>query len=541
MGFLNNLLGGGNKKPAGSALPPLNPLPPVNSQPGMQPVTPMGSGFDTGFGPGTASVTTESLSNLDNSFLSNTTTGSMPEPSNMPVQPPAPQNDLNRPPVTDNDSVIGNTPIAGDQNSEFDKQWYKSSDSPVPGMPGSTMAPLPGGNQLAAPQPDITQNLVQTNQGEIKEIVGPELGGGSAQAAMITQTPGNLDGLNPPTNDLMSGGVNPPMEIPEPVQVPETPVPAPINDLPPMQDLVVGTNNSAESVSATVSEPVPVVAPDLAAAPEEIQPVTELPTTAMPESVPMVDIASAAEVPPLEEASAKEEILPATTPEVKPTKSKSLKRTFFNVIGLFGLNGPNVDDNNKDAVSKLMEYFSQNKIKVLFDSKNGLGQTVIDEINQRDLWNEGVYFMPFMSGLSNSGNKVDASPNSKINSVVYSNLISRLDYMISNSKLFIVFNSGGVNNLSQVLFLWTLSYLYQGQNKPLILFGNWNDQLESLKDKFGISDSEMESVHVVANFDELTAKLSELEVKYKTSGKPQYKGRVMDKRVEGDEMEFLIK
>lgn len=524
MGLLNNILGRNKQKSQASALPPLPPIG-GGAQSSMPESTPP---MMNSFNPQT-SITPEELSSSDNQFLQSSTVGITPalgqSSGTNPVAPPIPLNDLNKPPVSDLDSVIGSTPLNSNEQNQYNKDWYKASDDASNVMSGSAPVSVPIADESSGSQ--ATQNLLQTPAGEIKEIVGPPMGNANNTIEAQPIPDKSIQNLVQSVSEESVGAGS---------------LSSNVIDNQNTQDLVTGT--AVESIAEEISTQQSDVINPL---PPIVEPVNQVVSEALdPTPLNPIDLSETISTPEVSEpqVNAMPEVLPAMVSETQKietiTKPK-LKRTFFNVIGMLGLNGPAVDPNLSSEVSKIINHFSQNKIKAIFDSKNGLGQSVINEINKTGLWNEGVYFMPFMSGLSGSIiGKLD--PNSKVNSVIYSNLFERLSYIVSNSKLFIVFNSGGVNNLSQLAMVWTLSYLYQGQNKPVILFGsNWSDALNSLKTFFRISDSEMEALYIVSNFEELAQKLAELEDKYKSQIKPQYRGRVLDRRVEGDEGQFILK
>lgn len=223
--------------------------------------------------------------------------------------------------------------------------------------------------------------------------------------------------------------------------------------------------------------------------------------------------------------------------EAKKTPSDKLALSIFQKIAIIGLNGPKVDMNKALELKEASKKLSSMGAKLLFDSKNGLGASVLDGLKESDGSGMGVYFRPFMSNLFSKVDK-DIEP-SNIVSFIYSNFVERLQFLMKESRLFVIVDSGGIHNYSQFMILWGMSYIYYGNHKPVVLYGaDWKDTLEKLKTDMGLTQEEMESIKVVETPDQLISYIKELEQEY--SKNPTSIEKVIDRRVEGDERDFLI-
>jgi uncharacterized protein (TIGR00725 family) len=91
------------------------------------------------------------------------------------------------------------------------------------------------------------------------------------------------------------------------------------------------------------------------------------------------------------------------------------------------------------------------------------------------------------------------------------NYIERMFGLIYYSDLFICFK-GGTGTLSEWTTAWLMAHLYFGNHKPLILYGEfWNEVMETINKHFFIDDKEKQIYKIVSNQADLIQAISDFE------------------------------
>lgn len=403
----------------------------------------------------------------------------MPVMGSMPVMPPVSNEPVQQPEALPQMPDLGTTPTQT-QDPAFNKDWYTN------------------------PNPDA--NLVST------------------QPAQETQPLLDFQNIQIPNLNLPTATPAPTVEEPVSVQ----PEPS-AGDL-----LQTGVSEPASALSQPVTAPEPVSEPQLSIQPAELPVTTELDSGVKEVKIPETKLPP--EMPSSSEVVEKEAQVVSAIESKKPTLDKSTL-SIFQKIGIIGLNGPKVDMNKSTEIKDLSKKLSAMGAKLLFDSKNGLGASVLDGLKESNGSGMGIYFRPFMSNLFSKVDK-DIEP-SNIVSFIYSNFVERLQFLIKESRLFIIVDSGGIHNYSQFMMLWGMSYIYYGNHKPVVLYGSdWKDTIEKLKADMTLTQEEVDSIRIVETPDQLISYIKDLEQDY--SNNPTSIEKVIDRRVEGDERDFLI-
>jgi predicted Rossmann-fold nucleotide-binding protein len=220
--------------------------------------------------------------------------------------------------------------------------------------------------------------------------------------------------------------------------------------------------------------------------------------------------------------------------------SKSSKKSFkiFDKVALMGLSVDSIEPQMDNDVYITVRDLVKHGVKVVFDSKQALGKSVIKALTETQGKGMGVYLQPFMSEkFKNTDNSIEPS---NVVSFIYSNFLERLEFMIKESRAFVFFDIDNIFNLTQFVNLLNIAHLYHEQNKPLILFGQgWNQKLTQLQQSFDINEAVTEQVTVVTNTQELISKLQEIDSK-KGRDMDVSIEKVVDRRIAGDEKDFVI-
>jgi hypothetical protein len=80
--------------------------------------------------------------------------------------------------------------------------------------------------------------------------------------------------------------------------------------------------------------------------------------------------------------------------------------------------------------------------------------------------------------------------------------------------------------------------MYGEKGKRVVLYGNWQEKVQSLIQAGILTQEDVSNVSIVATPGELTAKINELDSSF--AGGNMLANKVADKRSEGDESDYLV-
>ncbi len=224
-----------------------------------------------------------------------------------------------------------------------------------------------------------------------------------------------------------------------------------------------------------------------------------------------------------------------------PESEKESIGTFkvFDNVALVGLNTDLVNQGLNDELIKLFEKLASNNLNITVDSGRGYGENLLNKVmDYKTVKIKGVYLKPFYSDYTDE-------PKSKLNfdnytTAVFSDLDSKLKYLIKSSDVFILPEVRGLSNLSLLFTILANAYLYFGQHKPVILLGkSWNDLMSSLKSTLKLNDTESNTYIVCNTADDVMSKLKELDEEYSKKGKVVVHKNI-DMRSESDESDYFV-
>lgn len=336
----------------------------------------------------------------------------------------------------------------------------------------------------------------------------------------------------------------------DPFQVNNPLVNLPKFDIPDLSNMP-GMNNQpmqepAEQVAVEAPDSTPEQAPVVQNMPTEqvVQPVPE------PVASPIVENQAPIQTPEIEQFDATAEQpeaapVPEKAIESQPMVSKKPKRKAgmkmkdkFRKVALVGLEGNNLDPNFGNAVNNFVKQLYSQGMEVVLDSKEGLGEFALKGATESQASAMGIYLKPYLSSEDHS-EEGDAKLGAGA-SVLYSNYFEWLRHLVKEGRMFIVFDTGGIGTLALLLNLLNISKMYKGKHKPIILFGDsWNGKIATLKNQLGASDIDDETFMVVSDSDQALQKISEIKLEYKVESSDNIQ-KIVDRRVEGDERDFLI-
>lgn len=334
---------------------------------------------------------------------------------------------------------------------------------------------------------------------------------------------------------------------PEPVTMP-TPMPAE----PAVDESLKTMNDTFEILPVTTEPTIPVtpepelapIAPEISVEPVApvVQPapvvetMTEIPEVEIPSIVPNPDPTPAVEaiapavssVPDLP----KEEVVN----DAEVVKEDALK--VLDKVAFVSLNVPSINPTLSKKVKTLTEMLGGMNAKFYVDSNKGYGMDVITGASKFNSKVTGVYLKPFYSNYSDEA-EIDTQLND-YTSVIFSNIIERVKFLLREANVFIIPETSGLNNISLALLFSSLQFFYLGQHKPVIFLGlAWKNKMNDLKKAFSLSEDEMSSMFFASTPEEAKTQIRKLDEE--SSSKPPLKmKKVVDLRDGDDEREYLI-
>jgi hypothetical protein len=222
-----------------------------------------------------------------------------------------------------------------------------------------------------------------------------------------------------------------------------------------------------------------------------------------------------------------------TESEIEVARNAGLK--VLNKIALLGLQNVNTP---KQEVLDLITYLEPFSPTLIFETNKGLVQEILPLLKEKKIRNTGVYLKPFLSNEADvlEGSEVDTNVN-----IIHSNPFDKMKQLFREAKVFIAFESSSLSTMMEVFSIWFTASLYKGQEKPLILFGTkWNTLLDTLKNNQFIDAQSFESIKVMANLEEFKTYFTNLDNDYANKKRINLQ-KVFDRRVEGDEGDYIIK
>lgn len=209
----------------------------------------------------------------------------------------------------------------------------------------------------------------------------------------------------------------------------------------------------------------------------------------------------------------------------------------LNKIAFISLNTQSVNSSLSKKVKSLSEQLKSLDTEIYIDSNKGYGMDVISGLSGTSNKVTAAYLKPFYSKYVDEATL--EVPLENLTKITFSTVLDRIKFLYKEATVFIVPETSGLNSLSQVVFLLNSQAMYYGTHKPVILFGSaWKDKLNSLKNSFGITQQEMDSMYFASTPEEVMSLLTKLDAEF--SAKKVTKNSVVDMRDEQGEKEGLL-
>jgi predicted Rossmann-fold nucleotide-binding protein len=197
-------------------------------------------------------------------------------------------------------------------------------------------------------------------------------------------------------------------------------------------------------------------------------------------------------------------------------------------VAFFGYAGSSEDDPNWNMAYKIAHYVASKNYKVVNGGGPGImlaatmGAESVDDADTT-----AVYYRPKMSTMFEGA----AADNVADHKMFYSDYVQRTMKLLELGDIFFVFN-GATGTFSELGMAWGLARLYYGHHKPLILVGEfWNDIMRVVMKNMRIREEE-KKVFEIANTAEDAINIFNELVK-------EIEGRE-DKSFEGKEAKYMV-
>jgi len=181
----------------------------------------------------------------------------------------------------------------------------------------------------------------------------------------------------------------------------------------------------------------------------------------------------------------------------------------INKVAIFGGADTNYNSKLFGEVKKVSKLLAQNGYKII----NGGGPGVMLAATEGAESVDGDTLAVLLDAKDAPGFEGTYTKNKTDFSIMTSNYLDRMKGLIDNSDAFVIFN-GGTGTLSEFATTWCMARLYYGHHKPLILYGDfWQEIIEVISDKMMIRGAEMKVFKIVNSPKEVMAAIKEFTKK----------------------------
>ena len=228
--------------------------------------------------------------------------------------------------------------------------------------------------------------------------------------------------------------------------------------------------------------------------------------------------------------------------EIKPHNSENVKYSeknemFFKKIAFLGLDGNQFDTTLSNTIRTLSKQLFKQKVEIILDTISGLATQVVQ--SNSDMKNKVTHIS--LKPLLSDNQSTVKSQGGITTTVVYSNLLEWIRHIVKDSRMFVVVDGGGLDNMALLILLLTISSKYEGQDKPIILLGSgWYTKVDKISELVGRGELNKDNLYFAQNEMEVMDILNNLSNDYNNNNNMLQVPRVVDRRVEGDEMDFII-
>ncbi len=216
---------------------------------------------------------------------------------------------------------------------------------------------------------------------------------------------------------------------------------------------------------------------------------------------------------------------------IKPLDSKEpiAKRSdrIINNITFFGDSAIPEDDPIYKSVFSVAKHLANNDYTIVDGGGPGIMKAATDGAESVGGQTVAVYWQPKLASFFEGKNLANITDESS----TASNYVMRTFELIEKGDAYVVCK-GGTGTVSEFGLVWCLAKLYYGCHKPVILFGDfWDDLIEAFQRDMYIDETELGVLYQATTPEQVLSLLAEHEKKIQHCTLRKY---------EGDETAFII-
>lgn len=209
-----------------------------------------------------------------------------------------------------------------------------------------------------------------------------------------------------------------------------------------------------------------------------------------------------------------------------PRKEKSSSR-LINNITFFGDSAIPEDDDIYRSVWNAARFLAEKGFTIVNGGGPGIMKAATDGAESVGGETIAVYWEPKLASFFEGKNLANITDESEASS----NYVMRTLGLISKGDAYVVCK-GGTGTVSEFGLVWCLAKLYYGCHKPVILYGDfWDDLIESFQKTMNIDETELAVLYQATTPEQLMDILQKHEILVKDCRTKHY---------EGDELAFVI-
>lgn len=218
--------------------------------------------------------------------------------------------------------------------------------------------------------------------------------------------------------------------------------------------------------------------------------------------------------------------LPKVEKELQEEKPKHTGR-LVNSITFFGDSAIPEEDEIYKSVWNAARFLAEKGFTIVDGGGPGIMKAATDGAESVGGNTIAVYWEPKLASFFEGKNLANITDESEASS----NYVMRTFGLISKGDAYVVCK-GGTGTISELGLVWCLAKLYYGCHKPVILFGDfWDDLIEAFQKTMNIDETELAVLYQATTPEEILDIIQKHEILVKDCKLKEY---------EGDELAFVI-
>lgn len=196
-------------------------------------------------------------------------------------------------------------------------------------------------------------------------------------------------------------------------------------------------------------------------------------------------------------------------PEAPEVKKDEIKKKLIENITFFGDSAFPEDDPIYKAAWDTAKFLAENGYTIVNGGGPGVMKAATDGAESIKGNTIAIYWQPKLASFFEGRNMANVTDESE----TASNYLIRTLGLIENGDAYIVYK-GGTGTISEFGMVWCLSKLYYGAHKPVILYGDfWDQIIECIQKNMAIDEIELSVLYQAQSPEEVLKILKQHETK----------------------------